>query len=280
MRYENRQIPEGINVSTEHPLKEFSALLLSLVVLVGAVVVGLSVLAAYAAPLVPFHVEQKIVEQTGSDWLQADPLSVEQQAVKQYLKTLGSALEANMELPEAMTLTVHYSDSELVNAFATLGGHIVIHRGLLREMPHENALAMVMAHEIAHIKYRHPIVASGRGLTVGLALAAVGGFTDSSATGLLINILGSGSMSSFSRGQESEADAEALKALLAHYGHVNGAADLFKALHDRTEPSKLLEFFGTHPADRKRIAAIEQFSLNISQGSTQPFPESVLKAVH
>jgi len=279
MNYENRQVPEGINVSSEHPLKEFSALMISLALILIAVVVILSMLASYLAPTVPFRLEQKIVDQTGSEWLEARSLTEEQQAIEQYLTALGEALARHMDLPEDMTLTIHYNDSDVVNAFATLGGHIVIHQGLLREMPHENALAMVIAHEIAHIKQRHPIVATGRGLTVGLALAAIGGFTDSSATGLLINILGSGSISSFSRSQESEADSEALLALNTYYGHVNGAADLFKALNHRSETSKLPEFFGTHPADEDRIKAIEQFAGNSNQGSTTQMPAYISKAL-
>lgn len=279
MSYENRQVPEGINVSQEHPLKEFSALLIALAAMVLALVIGLSLAASYLAPLVPFHLEQKIVDQTGTDWIGGTPLEVEQQVIEQYLKTLGKELATQMDLPEEVVLTIHYNNSEVVNAFATLGGHIVIHGGLLSEMPHENALAMVMAHEIAHIKYRHPIVASGRGLTVGLALAAVGGVTDSSATGWLINMLGTGSISSFSRGQEAQADAEALKALNAHYGHVTGAADLFKALGPHGEMAKLLEFFGTHPADKDRIAAIERFAQHAAPGTTQAMPEEISKAL-
>ncbi|MEM8496635.1 MAG: M48 family metallopeptidase [Pseudomonadota bacterium] len=279
MSYENRQVPEGINVSQEHPLKEFSALLIALAAMVLALVIGVSLAASYLAPLVPFHLEQKIVDQTGTDWIEGEPLAEEQQEIEQYLKTLGNDLAAEMDLPEELVLTIHYNNSDVVNAFATMGGHIVIHGGLLSEMPHENALAMVMAHEIAHIKYRHPIVASSRGLTVGLALAAVGGVTDSSATSWLINMLGTGSISSFSRGQEAQADVEALNALNAYYGHVNGAADLFRALGHHGEMGKLLEFFGTHPADEERIAAIEKFAQGTASGTTQAMPKGISKAL-
>lgn len=279
MSYENRQVPEGINVSQEHPLKEFSALLIALAAIVLALVIVLSLAASYLAPLVPFHLEQKIVDQTGTDWIKGESLDEEQQVIEQYLKTLGNELAAQMDLPDEVALTIHYNNSEVVNAFATLGGHIVIHGGLLSEMPHENALAMVMAHEIAHIKHRHPIVASGRGLTVGLALAAIGGATDSAATGWLINMLGTGSISSFSRGQEAEADVEALHALNAYYGHVAGAADLFEALGHHSEMGKLLEFFGTHPADKDRIAVIENFAQHTAPGKTQPMPEGISRAL-
>ena len=64
---------------------------------------------------------------------------------------------------------MHYDASDTVNAFATLGGHVVIYRGLLEKLPNENVVAMVVAHEIAHIKHRDPVAALGRGVAITLA---------------------------------------------------------------------------------------------------------------
>ena len=83
---------------------------------------------------------------------------------------------------------MHYDDDADVNAFATLGGHIVVYPGLLEAVPDENALAMVLAHEIAHVRHRHPIVGLSR----------------------------------------SAADATALETLARAYGHVGGADRFFR----------------------------------------------------
>ncbi|MBK8289542.1 MAG: M48 family metalloprotease [Cellvibrionales bacterium] len=54
---------------------------------------------------------------------------------------------------------------------ATLGGHIVVYQGLLdATKDSETALAMVMAHELTHIKLRHPAGAMGRGFAVAALL--------------------------------------------------------------------------------------------------------------
>ena len=184
-------------------------------------------------------------------------------------------LEAHIELPEDMTIAVHYSTAATVNAFATLGGHVVLHRGLIDELESENALAMVLAHEMAHVQLRHPIVAASRGLTVALALGSIAGFAENAAASQLVQWLGVTSAIAYNRDQERAADALAAEMLIAEYGHLEGAADLFKALG---EPSgdgglsgKLVEFAATHPALEERIAALEEQARAAGlSGTTRP----------
>ncbi len=128
-----------------------------------------------------------------------------------------------------------------------------MYEGLLARLPNENALAMVLAHEIAHIKLRHPIVAMGRGLTVSLALGSVFGLTDNAAVGQLVQWIGYSSTLSFSREQERDADDFATELLIEHYGHLNGAEDLFIAFDEDAQGSQemgsasVAEFLSTHP---------------------------------
>ena len=63
-----------------------------------------------------------------------------------------------------MKLRVHYVDTAVPNAFAALGGHIAVTRGLYESVQSENALALVLAHEIAHVRARDPIAGIGGGL--------------------------------------------------------------------------------------------------------------------
>ena len=77
-----------------------------------------------------------------------------------------------------MTIQVHYTDLDVPNAFATLGGHIIVTSGLYRRMPSENALAMVIGHEIGHVKARDPISAVGGAVILSLPLAVLSGQGD------------------------------------------------------------------------------------------------------
>lgn len=193
-----------------------------------------------------------------------------------------------MDLPEGMKINVSVVNSDVVNAFATLGGNVVFFTGLLETLPDENTLAMVMAHEIAHIKLRHPLRALGRGVVVGLAVATVAG---SSANGIVDELIGSTGMLtalSFTRDQESAADELAVKALVSRYGHANGSTQLFEILskeQDRANGSSgvnLPEFFATHPLSQNRIAAIEEQTIINNwrtNGDTQEIPKSVLTEI-
>jgi predicted Zn-dependent protease len=181
------------------------------------------------------------------------------QAVGSELQALADRLSARMSLPEDLRVTVHYIDDEQVNAFATLGGHVFVNRGLLERLPNENALAMVMAHEIAHAANRDPAAALGGGVLLQLALAVVLGSTPDSLEDLLFgpNAL---LLLAFSREAEHRADDDGLAAVAALYGHVADAGWLFEtileelAVSDTGEPPALLN---THPLSRDRIMALD-----------------------
>ncbi|UCE88515.1 MAG: M48 family metallopeptidase, partial [Pseudomonadota bacterium] len=117
-------------------------------------------------------------------------------------------------------------------------------------------LAMVMAHEIAHVKHRHPIRSLGRGVVVGLSVALV---SESLGSALLDQVIGeAGYLTAlkYSRDHENEADATALAALESLYGHVDGADDLFEVLQREASADQPPEFFSTHPQTEVRIARI------------------------
>ena len=156
-----------------------------------------------------------------------------------------------MRLPDSMTVQMHYTQARIPNAFATLGGHVAVTSELYRLMPSENALAMVLAHEIAHVKARDPIAALGGGASLALVFALVSGEADNLAPWLASLVpLG------YSRGAEQRADEEAVAALVARYGHAGGAASVFEVLaeHSGAIAESVPTFLSTHPADAARIA--------------------------
>ena len=200
-------------------------------------------------------------------------------ATTAYLQQLAARLAAAQNLPQDMKITVHYVDEDTINAFATLGGHIVVFRGLLEKIPDENTLAMVISHEIAHIQHRHPIMSLGRGLVVGLALAALTGLSDIDIAGDVLGEAGLLTVLKFSREQELEADRTALAALAKVYGHIGGANELFKMFQDvavsGNRPPQLLS---SHPHTERRIEAINTLAATYgwrSDGTSTPLPEPV-----
>ena len=135
-----------------------------------------------------------------------------------------------------------------------------MYRGLLQRVPDENALAMVLAHEVGHAQHRHPIASLGRGIAFSAALSLVSAGAGSSAAENILGQSGMLTLLTFSRAQEEEADASGLAALVSVYGHAGGATETFRVMSSaaqekgRAEPPK---FLSTHPVTRERIGRLE-----------------------
>lgn len=250
MNYENPHIPEGINTSKEHPLKNFSILLIGSIVLIVGLTIVLGVGGGWLAGKIPFSAENKIASMYSIEEDVDDENSPE---LVQYLQNLTDKISQAQHLPNEIKITAHYINSDTVNAFATLGGHIFVFRGLLEKLPNENTLVTLLGHEIAHVKYRHPIKSLGSGILVSIAISTVTGSTNS-------NLLGSAGMLSslkFGRDMEQQSDEEAMNTLHTLYGHLNGGAELFKIfqhMREEMDVNEPAELFSTHPLDEHRIA--------------------------
>ncbi len=257
MSYENPQVPHEVNVGGSAPLAEFlrlGAALVAAVALFGAV---LYFAGERLARLVPFALEQRWVGErvVGLDLGPEGAAAQRTRAqVEPYLQRLAAGLAATMRLPDDMRVRVHYADVAVPNAFATLGGHVVVTRGVYQRMPSENALAMVLAHEIGHVRHRDPIAGLGGGATLALLLALAGGDVEALAPQLAALV-----QRGYSREAERAADEAALEALQRFYGHSGGAAEVFRVLARAGAGSgRLPTLLATHPADAARIAHLEE----------------------
>ncbi len=261
MKLENRLPAEGINASQEHPLKEFAWLVGGVAAVVAALVAFVSWGAQWLAPHIPFEYEERLVPTRG--WVPAVTAEADL-AVQSELQALADRLAGRMGLPPGMNVRVSYHPGATVNAFATLGGHTVFFRGLLAKLGSEDALTMVMAHEIAHLKGRHPAAALGRGVATGLVLSLVSAELGRSAAGNALTHAGTLTLLSFNRDQERAADAEALRVVAAEYGHLGGALDLFAAFLETQRnvawAMPPAEFLATHPLTAERVQAVRAWA--------------------
>jgi predicted Zn-dependent protease len=155
---------------------------------------------------------------------------------------------------------VHYSPDKVINAFATLGGNIVYYRGLLVRFDSEDAVAAVLAHEIAHAKLRHPAASLGRGIATGLTLSLLSTGLGESVAGSAMQMAATLPLLKYSRDQEAAADREAIVAVAQVYGHAGGAHDALSAL-GRIRPDRGdAGFLRTHPVSAERVAAVENLA--------------------
>lgn len=259
MEYSNPKIPEGINTTVEHPLKEFFILSVGILGIIFCAVIILSLAAEKLAVYVPFKMEQDLIPEI---WTQTKPETETIRQTREYLQSLSDRLANHMQLPDDMEITVHYMDEDTVNAFATIGGHIFIYQGLLDELDSENALAMVIAHEMAHVYHRHPIIAMGRGVVIGLLLSAIAGASGDLFVSQIVSETGMIALLNFTRDQEREADITALTTVNGLYHHVAGTNDLFRALMAAHDPESIEPplFLSTHPLTQDRIDTLVEYA--------------------
>ena len=250
------------------------------------------------AKTLPFSAEKRFVrpyESMVNYFNKGDELPPRHAEIKTYLAELAETLSHEMALPEDYTLSVHYIDSNIINAFAMLGGHVFITRGLLDALESENSLSLVMAHEIAHVKHRDPLAGMGRGLAIQLILSFITGQSGSGST--LAASGGELGLLHFSREQESAADVVGMRALHGLYGHVQGAGGLFELLIDdmssedekevynarmRDVEEALQGWLSTHPELADRLQAMNDLSERENwptQGELTPLPAWLKEAV-
>jgi len=190
-------------------------------------------------------------------------------ALTAYVNRICNAIAINSPRPEIYNgYHVAILDSNEINAFATSGGHILITRGLIGAAKSEDALAGVIAHEIAHIQLQHSIKAI-KTSRITQALMVTGASAAGAATGYDVNEMTSifnetvGDIVStlvnngYSQSQEFEADATALSLLTSTGYNPGGLIDMLKEL-ENSQKGQSGGFNKTHPSPDKRLAAAQK----------------------
>ena len=198
-----------------------------------------------------------------------------------YLQRVGSRLVASLG-PTPYTFRFAIVDQFEPNAFASPGGFIYVSRGLLAQMNDEAELAGVLAHEISHVTRRHHARQIGRSVGAGLFTLpgkAVG--VVSQDLGNLINApveaAGQVYLSSFSRGQESEADAYGMR-LAANAGYnpmalADALSGIERTVEALTGKKHEASFFDSHPTTPTRVADISRESANLTVTPLPPIAD-------
>lgn len=186
-----------------------------------------------------------------------------------YVNYICTSLAVNSDRPELFKgWFAAVLDTDQINAFATSGGHILITRGLISCAESEDALAAVIAHEIAHVQLQHSIKAiktsrlstallatTGAALTVSgnEDLAEIADIMDESVNEIVATLVNTG----YSKSQEYDADAEAL-AIMAAAGYDPAAmTEMLTVLEERQKHSSG-GFASTHPSAKDRLNQVEK----------------------
>jgi predicted Zn-dependent protease len=199
---------------------------------------------------------------------------LEDPLVSEYLDHLAYSLVAHSNQPEAefsFFVVNHHS----VNAFATFGGYVGVHTGLILAAEEESELAAVLAHEIAHVTQGHLFraIESTQKFALPTMLAAIAAAlaADSAEGGMGALAMGTAAVQqaqiNFTRANEYEADR--LGVLMLHRAGFDpmAAVSFFEKMAqlgrryvaDRRDN----EVMRTHPVTSNRIAEARARATNL-----------------
>lgn len=159
-------------------------------------------------------------------------------------------------------------DDKTLNAFVTPGGYIYVYTGLIKYLDTEDELAGVMGHEIAHADRRHSTTNLTKQYGVAILLSIALGKQPGQLGQILQGIVGM----KFSRGTESDADAQSVVYLSKTNYSCTGTAGFFEKMMAQggQQPPQWLS---THPSHENRVndikAKAQEIGCNTQTSSNQ-----------
>jgi predicted Zn-dependent protease len=169
--------------------------------------------------------------------------------LNRYLNQIGSRLSQVSDRP-GIPYTFSLVKSDEVNAFATMGGFVYIHTGLIKLAENEAELASVIAHEIGHVTAGHSLEQM-RQQAISQGILTAAGLDQQQAVQLGVSLALD---LPHSRQDEYEADQLGLS-MLTKAGYAPGAmVDFMQKL--QRQGNNIPSFLSTHPAGRDRVQAL------------------------
>jgi predicted Zn-dependent protease len=168
-----------------------------------------------------------------------------------YIDRIGQRLAKNSKRP-GLPYTFQIVDDPNINAFATMGGFVYLHSGLIAKADNEAQLASVMAHEIGHIGGKHAIKQM-RDSAIAQGVLTATGLNREAAVQIGVDLALS---KPNSREDEFEADRYGIDTMKkSGYATIGSVEFMQKLLQQK---SSMPSFLSTHPATSDRIAALQK----------------------
>lgn len=173
-----------------------------------------------------------------------------------YVRSIGQRL-AFASSRNDITYTFQVVEDDSINAFATMGGYVYMHTGLLKAAENEAQVAGVMAHEIAHIARKHALQSMAHQAALGGWVKGVGGGLGGIMIGLTSAVL---FQLPRSRGFEFEADNFGFENMRTSGYAAEQMLYFFKNVLGKDEPNSggRRDWLSTHPDTARRVEALRQ----------------------
>jgi len=171
--------------------------------------------------------------------------------INQYVQEIGQQLAATSDRPD-LPYTFHVLRDNSINAFATMGGFVYLHTGLIKTTDNEAELASVIAHEIGHIVGRHSITQL-RNTALAQGLLSAAGLETKTWVQLAVNLAYN---LPNSRKDELEADRLGLTNLARAGYEPTAMISFMQKLTQQGGSTPTI--LSTHPATSDRIVALQK----------------------
>ncbi len=188
---------------------------------------------------------------------------IEDPEINNWIQSLGNRLSARAS-STGNSFYFLVSKNRSINAFAAMGGVIVVNAGLILKTESESELAAVISHEIAHVTQRHieRMIDQSKQNVLGRSAAILAGVLAGSKNPQVGSAILTTTMAtamhkqlSFSREAESEADRVGLKILTSAGYNPQGMPHFLQKLEQLSDDrfSDVTEYLQSHPLAHKRV---------------------------
>jgi len=181
-------------------------------------------------------------------------------AVHQYLTEHGEP-----ERIASLQWQFNVVENETINAWVMPGGKVMFYTGILPLMPSDDDLAVVMAHEVAHVIARHGNERMSQQLVVMLGAVSLEVALlekPEETRNLFLLAYGVGGQLgtlAYSRRHELEADRLGMIFMAMAGYNPEAAVTFWERLHAHAGGAEPPQFLSTHPTSATRINAARQF---------------------
>ena len=201
--------------------------------------------------------EKEVGYKTAARILGSTPL-VNDQDLTKYINLVGKTLAANSP-GQQYSWTFGVIQTEDINAFAAPSGYIFITKGLLRQLSNEDQLAAVLAHEIAHVRFKHYTNVAKKQMLAEYSMKSLNAGSEDSQLEAMATATTLVLARGLDKQSEFDADREASK-LLAKTGYDPAAmADVLGMLEKKAaaqNSSSMSFLLTTHPNPTQRLQAL------------------------
>ena len=227
---------------------------------------GADLLVEVAVSRIPVEWEQKLGESAYRDFLTHQEVMKEGPAVTALGEMTQRLTEQIPNNPYKFEVTVVKSD--VVNAFALPGGHVVVFTGLMKKADSGEEVAGVMSHELNHVLQRHGLERIVKSLGLMTAVAIVLG-DQQGLVGMMKQVGVELLTLKFGREQETEADVTGLQLLQRAKIDPSGMIKFFERLSEKDEGR--MEWLSTHPMSTARAERLKAELAALPKKSQEPF---------